>query len=71
MPDNSTTTWPALPQHWHLASIIVRRDPGWCFGGALTYDALLERDGGDHEARGVGSDPVSAVADAIREIANG
>ena len=61
---------PDLPDGWLLASIEVRRDHGWCYGGALTYDALLER-GGDYAARGFGPDPVSAVEAAVKEIVDG
>ncbi len=61
---------PEMPAHWHIALIEVRRDHAWCRGlTPLTYDALLERDGGDHEARGVGPDPVAAVEAALKETA--
>lgn len=60
---------PEMPPHWHIASIAVRRDRAWAHGqGDLTYDALLERDGGDYEATGSGPTPAAAVRAAMKEI---
>lgn len=53
---------------WKIAEIIVRRDRGWCYGGQLTYDALIECEGGDHEARGSGPTPTAALASALAKI---
>lgn len=62
-------TLPELPARWHIAKIEVRRDRAWCYReGDLTYDALLERDGGDYEATGCGATPAAAVRAALQEI---
>lgn len=60
---------PEMPPAWHIASIAVRRDRGYIYGdGTPIYDALLERDGGDYEARGSGETPAAAVRAAMKEI---
>ena len=51
---------------WKLASIIVRRDRGWCYGGKLTYDVLLEAED-DYEIRGTGPTPVAALQAAVEK----
>lgn len=59
---------PELPPHWHIAKIEVRRDRAWMYRqGDLTYDALLERDGGDYEATGSGPTPAAAMRAALQE----
>jgi hypothetical protein len=55
-----------MPVGWHVTLIKVRRDHAWCYGGTLTYDAVIECQG--CEVTGSGSDPAWAVKAAVREI---
>lgn len=56
-----------VPEEWSFVSVKVQRNRAWLHGSGepLSYEALLERDGGDSEAFGTGPTPAAALSAAI------